>query len=267
MREELARFTGVMPPLDVSDSKKAAYGKLELTEGACLFDVLSQVGYKKSAPFPLTMEEMGQAFGYILYSTEIRGNLTPYELNLGEMHDRAYILVDGALVGIRDRMGATCSVKIGSTPEAPRRLDILVENMGRINYGPKTFDRKGILEGVRLGQAYHFGWETTSLPMDDLSAISFGEAKPFDGRPAFYRGTLRIEGEVADTFLSPAGFHTGFVTVNGFNIGRYWNDKGPQKTLYIPAPLLRTGENEIVIFETDGVDTPTVEFLDAPILG
>ena len=268
VRDELARFTGVLPPLDdVADSKKAAYGKVELTESACLFDVLSTIGTKKSAPAPMTMEEMGQAFGYILYSTEIRGNLSGRVLDLREMHDRAYIYVDGTLVGIKDCLGTDCTVNVGSTPDAPRRLDILVENMGRVNYGPKTFDRKGILEGVRLGQAFHFGWDTTSLPMEDLSAIPFGEVGPFDGRPAFYRGTLRVEGAPADTFLAPLGFHKGFVTVNGFNLGRYWNDKGPQKTLYIPAPLLREGDNEIVIFETDGVDTPTVEFLAAPILG
>ena len=267
VREEIARFTGVLPPLDVCDSKKAAYGKVELTESACLFDVLPEIGTKKTAPAPLTMEEMGQAFGYILYSTEIRGSLSPRELDLQRMHDRAHIFVDGTLVGVKDRLGADCSVKVGSTPEKPCRLDILVENMGRINYGAKTFDRKGILEGVRLGQAFHFGWDTTSLPMEGLGAIPFGKAKPFDGRPCFYRGTLRIEGTPADTFLAPVGFHKGFITVNGFNLGRYWNDKGPQKTLYIPAPLLREGENEIVIFETDGVDTPTVEFLAEPILG
>lgn len=267
VREELARFTGVLPPLDVCDSKKAAYGRIELKESACLFDVLQAIGRKRSAPTPLTMEEMGQAFGYILYSTEIRGSLSPRELDLQRMHDRAQIFVDGTLVGVKDRLGADCTVKVGSTPEKPCRLDILVENMGRINYGAKTFDRKGILEGVRLGQAFHFGWDTTALPMDDIAAIPFGEIKPFDGRPCFYRGTLCVEGEPADTFLAPVGFHKGFVTVNGFNLGRYWNDKGPQKTLYIPAPLLHAGENEIILFETDGVDAPEVELLSAPILG
>ena len=267
VREELARFTGILPPLDVCDSKKAAYGKLELTESASLFDALPALGWRRSDPFPLTMEEMGQSFGYILYSTTVCGNLSSRALSFTQLHDRAHVYLDGKLVGIRDRLGTDCEIRVGATPDTPRRIDILVENMGRINYGAKMFDKKGILGGVRLGQAFHFGWETTSLPMDDLAALPFGEVKPFDGRPSFYRGALRIEGQPADTFLAPIGFHKGFVTVNGFHIGRYWNDKGPQKTLYVPAPLLREGENEIVIFETDGVDTPTVEFLAEPILG
>ena len=267
VRRELARFTGVVPPLDVTDSKKAAYGRVRLTESVSLFDALQTLGTKRSAPVPLSMEEMGQDFGYILYSTTVCGDLSPRELIFTQLHDRAHIFLDGKLVGIRDRLGADCEVKVGATPDTPHRLDILVENMGRINYGPETFDRKGILGGVRIGQAFHFGWETVSLPMDTLSALSFGEVTPFDGVPRFYRGILRIEGTPADTFLAPVGFHKGFVTVNGFNLGRYWNDKGPQKTLYVPAPLLCEGENEIIVFETDGTDAPEVELLSAPILG
>ena len=267
VRRELARFTGVLPPLDVADSKKTAYGRVMLTESVSLSDALPALGRKRSAPFPLSMEEMGQDFGYILYSTTVCGDLSPRELTFTQLHDRAHIFLDGKLIGIRDRLGADCEVKVGATPDTPHRLDILVENMGRINYGPETFDRKGILGGVRIGQAFHFGWETVSLPMDTLASLSFGEVTPFDGEPRFYRGILRIEGAPADTFLSPVGFHKGFVTVNGFHLGRYWNDKGPQRTLYLPAPLLREGENEIIVFETDGTDTPEVELLAAPELG
>ena len=267
VREELARFSGSLPPLDVTDSEKAAYGRVMLTESVSLFDALPALGPKRSAPTPLSMEEMEQDFGYILYSTTVCGDLAPRELTFTQLHDRAHIFLDGKLVGIRDRLGADCEVKVGATPDTPHRLDILVENMGRINYGPETFDRKGILGGVRIGQAFHFGWETRSLSMDDLSALTFGGVAPFDGEPRFYRGILRIEGTPADTFLAPVGFRKGFVTVNGFNLGRYWNDKGPQKTLYVPAPLLCEGENEIIVFETDGTDTPEVELFSAPILG
>lgn len=267
VRRELARFSGTVPPLDVTDSKKAAYGKVTFTESASLFDVLGSLGWKKEAPSPLSMEEMGQDFGYILYSTTVSGNHSPRELKLPRINDRAHVYLDGKLVGIFDRNGEACHVSVDAAPDGSHRLDILVENMGRINYGPDTFDRKGILGAVSTGWAYHFGWEMRSLPMNDLSALTFGEMVPFDGRPHFYRGHLRIEGTPADTFLSPVGFHKGFVTVNGFNLGRYWNDKGPQKTLYVPAPLLREGDNEIIVFETDGTDAPEVELLDAPDLG
>ena len=137
--------------------------------------------------------------------------------------------------------------------------------MGRVNYGPKLFDQKGIVGGIRLGQRFHFGWDHYCMPMDDISALSWGEVKT-DAVPAFYRGTLKIDGKPADTFVRLDGFEKGFVSVNGFNIGRYYNSAGPQKTLYIPAPLLRDGENEIIVFESDRCDAARVTFLDTPEL-
>lgn len=107
----------------------------------------------------------------------------------------------------------------------------------------------------------------TPLPMEDLSGLCYTGAPVFDGEPTFLRGTLSIEGTPADTFLRLDGFHKGFVKIGGFHLGRYWNDKGPQKTLYVPAPILRTGDNEIVIFETEGFESPEVEFFAEPDLG
>ena len=83
----------------------------------------------------------------------------------------------------------------------------------------------------------------------------------------FLRGELTIEGIPADTFLRLPNFTKGFCMVNGFNIGRYWNAAGPQKTLYVPAPLLKTGVNEIIVFESDGFSEPIVRFEDVPDLG
>ena len=143
-------------------------------------------------------------------------------------------------------------------------FEILVENMGRVNYGTHIFDKKGLLDGMRLGPQYHFGWEMLSLPMEDLSGIQWSDNA--DG-PRFLRGTLNISETPKDTFLKLDGFSKGFVLVNGFNIGRYYVPAGPQKTLYIPAPLLRQGENEIIVFESDSFHSPIVEFVDAPDLG
>jgi beta-galactosidase len=83
----------------------------------------------------------------------------------------------------------------------------------------------------------------------------------------FLKGNLEIPGTPADTFLRLDGFTKGFVTINGFNIGRYFNSAGPQRTLYIPAPLLKTGKNEVIVFETDGFAQPVLTFVDAPDLG
>ena len=84
---------------------------------------------------------------------------------------------------------------------------------------------------------------------------------------AFFKGTLEINDEPCDTFLKPSGFSHGFISVNGINIGRYYNERGPQKTLYIPAPFLKKGKNEIIVFETDSVTDCVIEFTDTHELG
>ena len=148
------------------------------------------------------------------------------------------------------------------------RVDVLVENLGRINYGVHMSDnRKGLINSVRIDQQHIFGWTMYPLTMDDLSALSFGAAAESGDCPAFLRGYLDIGGEPEDTFIRLDGFHKGFVTVNGFNIGRYWNDAGPQKTLYLPAPLLKKGRNEIIVFELHGFEENRIESVDTPDLG
>ena len=103
---------------------------------------------------------------------------------------------------------------------------------------------------------------------DELDKLEY---KAVDGtpvnKPTFFKGTLEIEGEPADTFIRLDGFHKGFVKVNGFNLGRYFNDAGPQKTLFVPAPKLKSGKNEILVFESDSTDTFSVEFFAEPDLG
>ena len=127
-------------------------------------------------------------------------------------------------------------------------------------------DRKG-LRGIRFGGQYHFGWDMYALPMKDLSAVPFKEATGDVKVASFLRGYLDIEGKPCDTFIRLDGFHKGIVIVNGFNLGRYYNDAGPQKTLYVPAPMLKEGKNEVIVFETDSAESITVEFVDVPELG
>ena len=149
------------------------------------------------------------------------------------------------------------------------KMDILLENMGRINYGPEMRDRKGMV-GIRFGQQNHYGWAMYPLTMEpeQLARIPF-RAKKDTGvqKSSFLRGTLTVEGEPKDTFIRLDGFHHGFVAVNGFNLGRYYNDAGPQKTLYCPAPMLRSGANEVIVFEMDSSDRNDILFTDTPDLG
>jgi len=268
VRDVLTKYNGKSYDLYVSNTPKEIYGRLELTESAYLFDNLESIGKHTHAAAPLTMEEIGQDFGYILYSTTLFGPFEEQELLFGEIHDRAHIFLNGSLVGIKERSGRNDTVRIKLEKGETAKLDILVENCGRVNYGVKLFDKKGIIDGVRLGQMFHFGWDMTALTMDDLTPLHFEPGANFQSiQPTFLKGTLTVTGKPADTFIKLFGFHKGFVKVNGFNLGRYWNDKGPQKTLYVPAPVLREGENEIVVFETDGYGVPVVEFTNTPDLG
>ena len=265
VKEVLESVTGqAAPEMEVFDLPKAAYGEVSLTQAAPLFQNLP-AGVFHAAP--KAMEDLGQDFGYLLYSTTVKGPIEPVDLIFGKVHDRAIVFVDGKPVGIRERSRRDDQIQLPLSHGQSVKLDILVENMGRINYGPKLFDRKGILDGIRLGNRYHFGWTHTCLPMDDLSGLTWENMQPWDGTPVFLKGHLEIQGQPADTFLRLDGFTKGFVTVNGFNIGRYFNSAGPQRTLYIPAPLLKSGSNEIIVFETDGFEKPIITFTDTPDLG
>ena len=267
IRDLLAEHNGGYPAFDVKDTEKKAYGKVTLTEGALLFDNLDTIGTTVHNAAPLSMEQVGQDFGYILYSSTILGEVEEKQLELDHVHDRAWVYIDGKLAGIRQRTGQKDDITIAVKRGESAKLDILVENCGRVNYGPKLFDKKGIFNHIRLGNRFHFGWDMTSLPMEDLSGLRYTDNTSFRNQPTFLRGTLTIDGTPADTFLRTDGFKKGIVLVNGFNLGRYWNDMGPTKTLFVPAPILREGENEIIVFETEGFDTPTVEFFAEPDLG
>jgi beta-galactosidase len=136
--------------------------------------------------------------------------------------------------------------------------------MGRANFGAKMMRKKGIAGRCLLGSIIHFDWDVYCLEMNNLDKVVYSEKAPQE-KSAFYKGTFTVD-EAKDTFLKLPNFTKGFVTINGFNLGRYW-EVGPQVTLYLPASLLNVGENEIVVFESDGLKgEPIVEFVDTPIL-
>ena len=140
-------------------------------------------------------------------------------------------------------------------------LDIFVDCMGRVNYGSRIYDRKGI-ESVTYGNQHLFGWDIWTLPMDNLQKLAYdGEKKV----PCFMRGTFDAK-EKGECFIHLKGFVKGFVTVNGFNLGRYWNI-GPQRALWLPSCLLKDKDNEIIVFEQEGYSSPQVELTSRPDLG
>ncbi|MCK9860075.1 glycoside hydrolase family 35 protein [Paenibacillus sp. ATY16] len=252
---------------------KKAYGKVALTERGDLLDQLEQVSADRVQSVSIRpMEHYDQAYGFILYSTHVKGPRNRQKLHLREVRDRAQVFLDGKLIGIVERWNSQ-PIEI-SVPREGARLDVLVENMGRVNYGPYLRDHKGITEGILIDNQFQSNWTVTLLPLESeqLARVQFGAvrerelASQSDGRPVFYRGYFEVD-EPADTFLRFDSWQKGIAWINGFQLGRYW-EAGPQRALYVPGPLLRKGENEIILFELHGVTGhPEVDLTDAPDLG
>ncbi|HTX90011.1 MAG TPA: beta-galactosidase family protein [Anaerolineales bacterium] len=243
-------------------SRKAAYGRVQLDRSASLFGSLDSLSHRQVRPAPEPMEAFDQDYGFILYRTQVSGPRPRARLEIHDLHDRAQVFLDGHPAGVLEREfpGRTLYLSI---PAQGARLDILVENMGRVNFGPDLMDRKGITRGVSLGGQLLFGWEIFPLPLDTLEAIQFTTVESTVG-PAFFRGSFQVE-DPADTFLALPGWTKGVAWLNGVNLGRFWR-RGPQHSLYVPAPLIRKGENELIVLELHSAGKPVVEFIDHPKL-
>jgi beta-galactosidase len=240
--------------------QKRAFGTVSLEQSAGLFESLGQLSQGYIRPSPEPMENFDQDYGFILYRSHLSGPRPKMRLGLHDLHDRAQVFMDGKPAGLlaREFPKRTLSIKV---PQQGARLDILVENMGRINFGPGLLDRKGITQSVTLGSRFLFGWEIFPLPLENLDKLAFSKGGP-QAFPAFLRGTFDVD-ELADTFLSLPGWMKGVVWLNGFNLGRYWS-RGPQHNLYIPAPLLKLGQNEIIILELHRIRKPQVQLVSTP---
>ncbi|MNQ66479.1 Beta-galactosidase precursor [compost metagenome] len=261
----LGKSEAELPALPKPIAKKA-FGQVKLTQKADLLNNLSHLTEAVQRTYPVPMEQLGQNYGYIVYSTTISGPRTGESLHIQEVHDRAQVFLDGVYQGVVERWDARPLQM--DIPAGGAKLDIVVENMGRVNYGPKLRDSKGITEGVRMNNQFLFDWTIHPLPLDNLAAVLFEPTEEVNGiknRPAFYQGEFTVDG-AADTFVKLAGWTKGVVWINGFNLGRYW-EQGPQVTLYVPGPLLQEGRNEIVILELHHAEKLVVELVDAPDLG
>mgnify|MGYP001048266775 FL=1 len=264
VREVVAKHTNKELPTPPENQKKKAYGKVQLTQEADLFESLFSLATKVQSACPIPMEQVGQEYGFILYRTYVTGPKGQVAVKIQDVKDRALIYYNGQYQGKLYRNDKDTAVLI-NIDEAGGTLDILVENMGRINYGAHMYDRKGITEGVLLNYQFQFDWEIYPLPMIDLTSLSFDGAVK-EGMPGFYKASFDVD-ETADTFIKLEGWKKGIVWVNGFNLGRYW-DIGPTQTLYVPGPLLKKQDNEVVVFELHGKpEEAKIEFIDHPILG
>jgi beta-galactosidase len=249
----------------------------------------------RTADEPQTFEQAGQAFGFALYRHALRraeaGDAREIALETHCIRDYATVFIDGRHVGSvsRARMPATLAQPLnvvhGGVPlpllstfadaqpggseadEAVAQLDILVEGMGRVNYGAgdAMLDRKGIVGGVVLRDAAGArhtlaGWDMVLLPMDDAYIANLRGVCTNPRRSGlFFRAGFELDA-TGDTYLDMSGWTKGVVWVNGHNLGRYWHI-GPQKRLFCPAPWLKRGENVVTIFDLHQTDAKPVELM------
>lgn len=245
-------------------SRKIAYKDVILKESASLLENLDLLGEKHDSVTPESMEYWGQNFGFIHYRTQLSGPINNYKLGLDKVHDRALLFLDGKYFATYYRNDEVQEFDI-DIPASGAQLDILVENIGRINYGTEVGkDFKGIIGGVRISLQYQHYWETWTLPLDNIDKLCYNSFNEKINQPCFHRGVLEVN-ETGDTFLNFPG-RKGCVWINGFNIGRYW-ELGPQKTLYVPSTLLKKGSNEIVVFELHELYSNNLKFTSTPNLG
>ncbi|MCW1926013.1 beta-galactosidase [Luteolibacter arcticus] len=222
-----------------------------------------QLSFLKSLPagetkeVPASMEQFGQGRGFVLYRAQIKGPVDA-PLDLAQVQDRVIVLLDGKRIGLGGRSVGTTPVQI-TAGEGSHRLDLLVENMGRINFGPvMNSERKGLTGIVRLGDRELAAFEHISLPLDQPLAGDYekaaGATEP--GQLVLRRSKFKVA-TPQDTWLDLRGFGRGVVWLNGINLGRYWSI-GPQQTIYVPSVWLRSGgeENELVVLELEKDDCP-----------
>jgi beta-galactosidase len=201
---------------------------------------------------PKTFEEYGQDYGFILYRTDLAGQKSG-KLIVTDIHDYATVFLNGVYIGKLDRREGINSIDIPVNEAEAPVLELLVEAMGRINYGANIIDRKGITDSVTLNGTALLNWKIYKLPMDRKYVYDLrSSAKSIKKPGVFFRGYFiltRAEGNLgADTFIDFTNYTKGIIWINGHNLGRYWNI-GPQKRLYCPAGWLREGLNEIMLFD------------------
>ncbi|KAM0938187.1 putative beta-galactosidase [Dioscorea sansibarensis] len=272
LRNVLQKYTrGSLPPFP-SNNERTRYGPVKVSKVASLLEVLHVLSDPMEVierDQPVSMESIGQMYGFLLYTSEYSKKESGSILSIPKVHDRAQVFIRcspdnnvkslryiGAIERWSNRELAVPYIKCSSNVS----LHILVENMGRLNYGPYMYDKKGILSAVILDGIILHGWRLYPISFDKLSSIlrvnpimqvADPQNEDMTEGPRFYQGSFFIdhENQVKDTYISFRGWTKGIVFVNNFNIGRFWPVKGPQCSLYVPAPILQGGENVVVILE------------------
>ncbi|MGM9903758.1 glycosyl hydrolase [Enterococcus sp. 10A9_DIV0425] len=242
-------------------------GDYPITASVSLLHTKDKMMDGLSSLYPLTMENVSTGYGYVLYSLALKNYQHENKLRIIETNDRAHVYADGHFQLVQDQttLGEEFMVH-GQAGNEQIQLDVLVENHGRVNYGAKLNNpaqTKGIRGGIMQDIHFHQGYVHYPLPLDQeqLQKIDYDAGKD-PSHPSFYQVTFDLM-EPADTYIDCSSYGKGVIIVNGFNLGRYWN-RGPIYSLYCPKDFLKAGKNEVVIFETEGVEIYTLKFSAEP---
>jgi beta-galactosidase len=271
-REVLARYTTVPPDLPAAAAPAPAFD-VRLAQALPLWRVMEQLGAWHRSDEPVSADDLGQAQGLTLYRAAVDA---PHEavLEVGEVRDRAQVFLNQQPVGVlaRDHHDRALPLPSG----ARGTLDLLIEDQGRVDYGPRIGEPKGLIGPVTVGGAPVRGWQVLPLPLTDVTpaaaALRALPAVPVTSLagPVFARAVFDRPGDEAagptDLFLAVAGLGKGIAWLNGFCLGRYWS-RGPQRTLYVPGPVTRKEGNELILLELGAAAVGTLRFVAAPDLG
>ena len=287
-REVIARHAAVSADVPAATATPAPSFTVPLRQVLPLWDALGLLGQEAAHDAVPSADEVGQYQGLTLYATDLGapdvdspGDDTTAKteaeatavLTVAEVRDRAQVFVNRRGVGVLARDHHDTSLAL--PPGARGRLEILVEDQGRVDYGPRIGEAKGLIGPVSVGGTDLRGWDVRPMPLEDITAVGdalrgrperehpSGVAGQLAG-PAFARAVFDLP-EAADLYLSTAGWGKGIAWVNGFCLGRYWS-RGPQRTLYVPGPATRPGANELIILELHAASV-SVAFRPGPDLG
>jgi beta-galactosidase len=277
LRDVIAKYAPVPADRPAPRTPAPAF-TVPVTQVTPLWTVLPQLGTWHSGDDPVSADELGQVQGFTLYQAQIdvpgsdvTGPPVPQPvLSVGEVRDRAQVFLNRQPVGVlaRDHHDRALPLPSG----ARGTIELLVEDQGRVDYGPRIGEQKGLLGPVTVNGVPVRGWRVMPLPLGQLApVISALRARPAAAPPsgvagpAFARAAFDLP-STADLFLSTAGLGKGIAWLNGFCLGRYWS-RGPQRTLYVPGPVTRKGENELIILELGATAGGAVEFVSGPDLG
>lgn len=237
---------------------------IPLSERVSLFETLEDIAQPIESLYPMKMEELGQNVGYLLYRTQAEWDADKERVRVIDGRDRMQFFVDGNFITTQYQTEIGEDIFVSQQKRSTHRLDILMENMGRVNYGHKLLaesQHKGIRTGVCKDLHFMLHWNQYPLEFENPEAIDFTKEWHED-QPAFYAFDVELKA-LKDTYLDLTHFGKGVVFVNGVNIGRFW-DVGPTLSLYIPHGLLRIGNNRIIIFETEGKYSKFIDLVHKP---